>query len=500
MTDRSRPNLLFIQTDQHNPSVSGCYGDPLAETPNLDRLAAAGALFEAAYCPSPICVPSRASMLTGRYPHRNRVWSNQHILDPAIPTLAHALGAAGYRSIHIGRLHTRGVDQLHGYADRLQGDHNPNYLGGSWNDMGVLRGVETPVRPTLQASGPGQCAYQVFDEYVTAHAVDFLNRQGLQKRTYDRVEPFSLTVGYQLPHPPYVPRRADFDHYRGRVTLPRKQVPYEEVKHPYMRLWREHTHTESVSEAEALNTRAGYWGLVTTVDRMIGQVLKALQANHLADNTLIVYTSDHGDMLGEHSLWWKHVFYEEAVRVPLIAVWPGEITPGQRCGQVVSALDANATILDALGAPALPASSGRSLMGLISDRRAADAVPPSEWENEAYSEYCEDQYSPPGGCYQRMIRLEDWKLIYYDGYEPQLFNLREDPDELVDRAQDPGARSIREELTERVLSGWDPGAIRDEMAIMRAENRLLAAWAEGTHPPDRYRWTIRPEMNYRDTE
>ncbi|MBV7332250.1 sulfatase-like hydrolase/transferase [Chloroflexi bacterium TSY] len=119
MTTQQRPNLLYIHTDQHNPFVTGCYGDPLVQTPNLDRLAANGAVFDAVYCPSPICVPSRMSMLTARHPHQNEVWTNNHILSSGIPTFAHSMGAAGYRPTLVGRMHSLGPDQLHGYAERL---------------------------------------------------------------------------------------------------------------------------------------------------------------------------------------------------------------------------------------------------------------------------------------------------------------------------------------------------------------------------------------------
>ena len=137
----NRPNLLYIQSDQHSAAVLGCYGDRVVETPNLDRLAANGVAMTSAYCASPICVPSRASFLTGRYPHENRVWTNSHILDSAIPTLAHAMGAAGYRPVQIGRMHFVGPDQFHGYAERYVGDHSPNYLGGNPVDHGMLEGT-----------------------------------------------------------------------------------------------------------------------------------------------------------------------------------------------------------------------------------------------------------------------------------------------------------------------------------------------------------------------
>ncbi len=493
MPAATRPNLLYIHSDQHSPHVTGCYGDPLVETPHLDRLAAAGVVFDNAYCPSPICVPSRMSQLSGRHPYQNEVWTNEHVLDSGIPTLAHAMGAAGYRPLLVGRMHSLGPDQLHGYAERLVGDHGPNYHGGVGADRGALEGTAGPHRVSLEKSGPGQSGYQVHDEDVAAATVDVLNRLGVRKRAGVLAEPFSISVGLMLPHPPYVARRVDYERYREQMTLPRKPAPFGEVKHPHLRWWRSHTGIEEVGEEEILRARAAYWALVHRTDALVGQILDALAENDLAENTLIVYTSDHGDMQGEHGLWWKHVFYEESARVPLILSWPGRLPAGQRCARVVGAIDLTATMLDALGAPALPNSPGRSFLPLVDGR--AD---PPDWTDEAFSEYCSDQFCPEGGCYQRMLRREEWKLIYYHGQPPQLFNLAADPDELVDRANDPACQPVREELTQRVLAGWDPARIAEKMAALRADQTVLRAWAQHVQPPDQYRWELLPEMNYLD--
>ena len=488
-----RPNLLYIHTDQHAPHVTGCYGDELVRTPNLDRLAKSGALFDNAYCASPICVPSRMSMLSGRHPYQNEVWTNEHVLDSGIPTLAHAMGAAGYHPTIIGRMHALGPDQLHGYAERLVGDHGANHVGGSGPDRGVLDGTAGPHRISLERSGAGQSAYQVHDEYVAAATVDYLNRAGLGRKSGQSNAPFNLSVGFMLPHPPYVAREEDFRRYAKDMTLPAKPRAFADEGHPHLRWWRRHTEIEDTTEDEILRARAAYWGLVARVDVLVGQILTTLEENGLEENTLIVYTSDHGDMVGEHGLWWKHVFYEESAKAPLMMAWPGVIPAGQRCPRVVSALDVTATILDALGAPPLPNSPGRTLLPLIDGRAEAIA-----WADVAFSEYCSDQFCPDGGCYQRMIRAGDWKLIYYHGQPPQLFNLAEDPEELVDRASDPDCRGIREELTAQVLDGWNPEWIKTKMAAKKADTAILKAWAAKVKPPDVFRWPLKPEMNYLD--
>ena len=493
MPKRARPNLLYIHSDQHNAAVTGCYGDAQALTPNLDRLASAGALFTSTYCCSPICVPSRMATLSGRHPWQNEVWTNNHVLNSGVATLAHSMGAAGYRPALIGRMHSIGPDQLHGYCERLVGDHSPNFPGVPDVSRGVLHGSAGPARISLQRAGAGQSGYQVHDEAVTAAAVDWLNRLGVRRRAGTDDAPFSLSVGFMLPHPPYVARSVDYERHAHSLPPPRKPREYAAETHPFLRRWRETTGLTDTDAGETRRSRAAYWGLVARMDAMIGEILDALAANDLDRDTLVVYTSDHGDMVGEHGLWWKHVFYEESVRVPLIMAWPGHIEGGQRCERVVSALDVTATLLDALDAPALPESPGRSLLPLLQPQAG-----PVAWRDEAFSEYCADQFTPNGECYIRMLRQEEWKLVYYHGYPPQLFNLAEDPDELVDRAGDPGCQALLRDMQAQVLRDWQPERIQARMAQLRADSTLQAQWAGATLPEEPVRWRMLPEMNYLD--
>ncbi|MBC8230894.1 sulfatase-like hydrolase/transferase [bacterium] len=483
---KQRPNLLFIYSDQHNPAVIGCYGDSLVQTPNLDGLAERGIVFGNVYCPSPICVPSRMAMLTGRYPYEMEVWTNSHTLDSGIPNFAHAMGAAGYCPVLIGRMHALGPDQLHGYAERLVGDHGPNYPGGSPVGHGMLAGTAGPARVSLQKSGIGQSAYQVHDEYVTAATVDYLNNLGIQKRAGLLTEPFSISVGFMLPHQPFVARREDYELYRGKMTMPKHPELFSENLHPYFRWWRERCGIVDVSDEEVLRARTAYWALVTRMDAMIGEIVTALRENGLEENTIILYSSDHGEQVGEHGLWWKQTFYEDSVKVPAILSWPGVLPEGIRCNRVIDSLDLNATMLDAMDAPALPNSHGRSVLPVVSSEGA-------EWEDIAFSEYCTDE-----GCLHRMIRCGDWKLNYYQGQPPQLFILKEDPNELHDRAQDAACQEIREKLTQKVLAGWNPDVIVEKMKAKRADLRILSAWARHTQPEDKFRWNLLPEMDYLD--
>jgi choline-sulfatase len=214
--------------------------------------------------------------------------------------------------------------------------------------------------------------------------------------------------------------------------------------------------------------------------------LTALRENGLDENTLILYSSDHGEQVGEHGLWWKQTFYEHSVKVPAILSWRGTLSEGVRCDRVVSSLDLNATMLDALKAPALPYSRGRSVLPLLRNEE-------TQWKDIAFSEYCTDD-----GCYHRMVRDGDWKLNYYHGQPSQLFNLKEDPNELDDRADDPACRDILKRLTQKVLDGWDPDWVAAQIAAKRADTQLLGRWGRNTQPADQYRWNLLPEMDYLD--
>jgi choline-sulfatase len=489
-----RPNLLFLFSDQHAFQVTGCYGDKIVETPNLDRLAREGVTFDAAYCPSPICVPSRMSMLTARHPSAQDCWTNDDFLVSDRATWPHALGAAGYRPILIGRLHAMGPDQLHGYAEREIGDHSPNWGGIARHDMGVLNETNDPHRTSVIRSGSGESVYEVKDRDVTRAAVACLDRLGAARKGGDD-QPFALTVGFMLPHPPYVATKEDYARFADMVQPARLARGPAGQEHPWLAWWRNNRGIDEVPADDAMRARIAYYALTYRLDAMIGEVLAALQRNGLAENTLIVYSTDHGDQIGERGLWWKHTFYEESVRVPLIMSWPGQIPQGERRRQVVNLVDLAATMVDALGAPALPHAQGRSFLNVARDANAP-------WHDETFSEYCTDEVPVwTGGMAvrQRMLRSGDWKLIYYHGYRPQLFNLAADPDELRDLGDDPAHAAIREQLLARLLADWSPDAIDARMKQRRRDKDLIGAWARGTKPASTFIWQTRPDQNRLDT-
>jgi choline-sulfatase len=259
-----------------------------------------------------------------------------------------------------------------------------------------------------------------------------------------------------------------------------------------MRLWRERRGVDKLTREEARRARAAYYGLVTLLDEQVGRILGALQDAGLAGDTAIAYTSDHGEMAGEHGMWWKMSFYEGSAGVPLIWSWPGHFAEGQVAPAVTSLLDVGPTLIDLAGAPVLPHAWGRSLAGWL----AGGTV--EGWPDEAFCEMPPDtgargaEATPPA----RMVRRGPWKLSHFHGYEtPQLFHLGDDSGEWHDRGAEPACAAIRDELLDRVRAGWSGEAILDAIAGRGPDLAVLSSWYRAVQPPKVDAWTMRPEHN-----
>ncbi len=474
-----RPNILLIMSDQHNPHVLGCEGDPVVQTPNLDRLAARGVLFESCYCPAPLCVPSRMSLMTSRYPSHNAVWSNQCMLPSDIPTFAHALGAKGYETVLAGRMHFVGPDQRHGFERHLVGTMGSAYIGGRNRSLPPeLLAATGQSRKAVEIAGPGRTGYQAFDEAVAEGSAEFLRGRSQDDRT------FCLVAGFVLPHCPFICPPEDWDYYLPRVTLPEIPDGYFESLHPAMQLWRKNRGIEDLTEDEIRRARAGYYGIVTHFDRQVGKLLSALEESGLAEDTVVIYTSDHGEMAGENGLWWKSSFYEGSASVPLIVSWPGRFPEGERSQHVCNLVDLGPTMTDLAGADPLPDMDGRSLAPLL---RGEGTV----CEDETFSEHYPSQGVPPA----RMIRRGPWKLVHFDGYRPQLFNLEDDPHEWNDLGEDAQYAEIRDELHTRVLEGWSAAHIEETLERRRRGHEVLSKWFRVVGPPEPDQWVAGPGDN-----
>ena len=471
-----QPNLLVIMSDQHSPHVLGCAGDAIIRTPNLDALASRGVRFERSYCGNPLCVPSRMTFLTGQHSSQINCWSNSSVLSSGVPTFAHSLSVAGYETVHCGRMHFTCADHRHGFEKHLVGDLTPQWPGTRGPDLAPIPMNTTgQSRPAVTTAGPGRSGYQAFDCAVTDGAVEFLKQRGAQS---DR--PFCLVVGYVLPHCPFICPKDLFEEYHDRVDVPRMPESERASLHPAMKLWREVRGVDDLSDEQVRTARAAYYGLVTMCDAFVGKVLSALEDAGLADDTAVFYTSDHGDMAGEHEMWWKSSFYEGSVNVPLIASWPGRFAAGETVSTPVSLLDLAPTLTELGGAEPLPCAQGQNLGSFLTG-----SGKPDTWNDAVFAECIGKREEKPS----RMIVRWPWKLIHYHGYDdPQLFNLDEDPGETRDLGRDPARADIRKELHAEVLCGWDGQRVFDAVQRELREWRVISQWAGVVQPPDPDHW------------
>ncbi|MEL7100269.1 MAG: sulfatase-like hydrolase/transferase [Pseudomonadota bacterium] len=395
-------NVLTLMVDEMSWWALGHMRDGV-QTPNIDRLAARGMRFDAAYTPSPICVPARASVATGVYVHQTRNWSSAEPYDGQMRGWAHAVRDAGHDVVSIGKLHYRRQEDDYGFQETLEPIHVLN--GQGWVQA-LLRDQIVPFEGTddmAREIGPGRTDYHDFDRRVTRAACDWLSRPER------RAKPWAAFVSWLAPHFPLVAPPADYALYDAKAFESEAEpVP----GHPGVAELEDYFDHDRYFTPETRGiARASYFGLCTFVDRQVGKVLDALDAAGLTENTLILFTSDHGEMLGEKGLWTKSVMYDSSVRVPLIMAGP-DVEPVS-WNAPVSLIDLAPTICGALGV-------NGDWPGV--DLRTPDA------DRAVLSEYHD------GGCTGgiTMLRWDSYKLVYYAGRAPQLFDLAADPEELTD--------------------------------------------------------------------
>ncbi len=354
----SQANILLILSDQHAGSVSGPYGHPIVQTPNMDRLAAEGTVFENNYCNSPICVPSRMSLMTGLHLRHNQIWDNGAPLPSDTVTWAHQLKAAGYDVVLSGKMHFRGLDHLHGFRAQLAYDINAQNLPHirSWDE-----GLEVRAEPSTSIKAEAGRSKEVeADDAVTAAALNYLRDPARQE------QPWAMVAGYVAPHPPFVVPQQYLDLYPpDEMPLPEIPDGHLESLHPaYQRqmAWRG-WQPGGIPDENIRRARAVYYGLVTYLDDQIGLLLDALDETGQREDTVVIYMSDHGELLGEHGLWYKCNFYEGSAHVPLIIAGVGKA--GQRIPAVTSNVDLTATLLDLAGLTSISPIDGDSLIPLL---------------------------------------------------------------------------------------------------------------------------------------
>ena len=462
------PNILLIMADQMAGPALPIYGHKVVRAPHLQGLAESGVSFDNAYCNFPICAPSRASMLTGRLPASIDAFDNSTELPASTPTLAHYLADLGYKTILCGKMHFVGPDQLHGFHERLVTDIYPADFSWTPNwEEGPHKGnaaTRLNVRPVIEA---GQCIRSLQIDYD-----DEVEHFGIQK-IYDLARspserPFLLIMSFTHPHHPFVTTKEYWDRYRHEeIDMPSvPAIPVEKLD-----AWSRWQHYAremdlyTVTDEHVRNARHAYYGMISYVDDKVGRILRTMKDTGLDDNTIIVFTSDHGEMMGERGMWYKGIFYEWSSRVPLIISWRGAVRAGH-CKQIVSLVDLVPTLLDLAtdGHPPEPVEpfDGNSMAALFHDKSDA-------WPDIAISDYTATGTIVP--C--RMIRKGAYKYIYTHNYPAQLFNLEHDPHELRDLAGKPQAAEVEEALRKALLRNWDPDKTYSRVLASQKRRRYI---------------------------
>lgn len=458
-----RPNILLLMADQLAASALPSYGNVGVDAPNLARLGSAGAVFESAYCMSPLCAPSRFSMLAGRLPSRIGAWDNAAELPSATPTFTHSLRAAGYRTVLSGKMHFVGPDQMHGFEERLTTDVYPSNYDWTpdWRLPDDVRASWYHNMSSVTGAGIREVAEQTdYDDEACYRAVQWLRHYSVAP-----AEPFFLTVSFTNPHDPWDVRREYWDRYRtAEVGLPRVPLLDRQAADPHSLRLREMlgVHGNPLTDAEIRRARHGYYGAVSYLDARIGEVLDALERTGLAGDTTVVFTADHGEMLGERGLWYKMTFFEDGARVPLLVRHPGG-TP-RRVSGPVSHLDLAPTLVELAGIdPGEALFDGTSLLPALTGAGPTPAV--------VAGEYLAEGVRAP----MVMLRRGSFKYIRCDGDPDQLFDLDADPLELVNLARDPAHAGELERFRAESEASWDLPALGARVLESQRQRRVVAA-------------------------
>jgi choline-sulfatase len=417
-------NTIIIMSDEHRSDFLGCAGDPVAKTPHMDSLANRGVTFTNAYCNSPICVPTRASIATGRYIHDNRCWDSAQAYHGQIPGWGHRLIEKGHEVVSVGKLHYRDTQDSNGFSREILPMH-------ILNGVGWVKGLLRNPLPTYDEAagysneiGSGESVYTQYDRNVSTSTCDWIRNEGHQHTE----KPWVLFASFVAPHYPLIAPEEFYNLYSDdEIPPPFMAGMAPELLHPAVAEVRKYFKYDDYFDEEKMRiARRAYYGLCSFLDHNIGRILNTLDECNLTENTRIIYSSDHGDCLGNRGIWAKSVMYEESVGIPMIMAGP-DIAENEEIETPVTHVDFYQTIMEAVGEPLneeeedLP---GHSMLGIARGEKS---------HRPAFSEY-HDGGSITGSY---MFRQGQWKYIYHAGFSPQLFDMENDPQETCDLAGDP---------------------------------------------------------------
>lgn len=457
---KSQPNIVFVCSDQHSFRYTGYRNHRYVETPNLDRIGREGIVFENAYCASPVCSPSRASLMTGVFPSDVNSFCNATVWDGSHPTWGTRLREAGYRTWATGKF-----DLNPAYTIGFEETETSHYHAGDPDITSLFR------RPTCYriderplVDGQSRSARND-DSAVASNAEQFIRGEAV-----DEQQPWAAWVGFTQPHPPFHGLANFYDHYYpNNVDSPNIPPGHVADQHPVMEQLRRFKQLGvPISEDRIRRARAGYYAMITELDEYVGQLYDALEETGELEDTIFVYTSDHGEMLGEHRLWFKGNLYEDAIHVPLI-IAGADLPDRESVETAVSHVDLIQTILEWAEADHPEPRRGNSLAPLITDEPA----------RERDKRYVFAENHSAGNCTGSfMIRKNDWKYIHLTGYDDLLFNLEQDPNEFENRINDPQAADVLDDLRRHLEQEVNPSEVTkrafetQEMILMEMATTL----------------------------
>ncbi len=476
------PNVLLLMADQLTASALPSYGNQVCKAPHLSRLASTSTVFENAYCNFPLCAPARYALLTGQLASRVGGYDNASELSAATPTLPYYLSALGYETSLVGKMHFVGPDQLHGFHERLTTDIYRADFG--WTPNWLINPPDGPAGMSMRSVvEAGICVRSLqfdYDDDVANKAVqkihDLARRQNKQ--------PFFLTASFTHPHNPYVTTRQWWDKYQDdAIDSPKvPPIPFGERDPHSQRLsWLFRQDEHLITDDHVRTARHAYYANISYVDDQIGRILATLKETGLDENTIVIFTSDHGEMLGERGLWYKYTLLEPAIKVPLIVHVPG-LAP-RSIADVVSHVDLLPTLHDLVTEKspieAVDALDGTSFAQLLHGQRRPDSA------NVFAAEFTGEGAIAP----MVAVRKGDHKLIVSLVDPPQLFDLAADPLELSNLAGREDVREIESALLAEVDRRWQLDELNANVLSSQKRRRWIQQQLSAA---DRDEWNFQP--------
>jgi choline-sulfatase len=470
-------NLIIIMADEHNPKVMGCSGHPLVKTPNLDKLAASGTRFTNAYTNSPLCVPARASFATGQYVHKIGYWDTAHPYEGSVKSWGHRLQEKGHRVDSIGKLHYRSQDDPAGFDEQIIPMHVAEGIG---DVPGAIREGEIPPKISCQKIaakvGPGESSYAAYDLNVTKKSCEWLENAA----SGGEQAPWVLFVSLVCPHYPLIAPAEFFEMYPLEDVPAPAEVPKKNPdNHPWVQALRNYwVFDDYMTEESRRIGVAAYFGLCSFQDHNVGRIMKVVEDNNLAANTRIVYTSDHGEILGKRGMWGKSTLYDEAAAIPMIVSGP-EIAKNKVSSTPVTLVDIYQTVLENAGVSLNEEETDFPGKSLFKIANAAD-----DPDRLAFCEY--HAAGAPTGAY--MLRRGKYKYIHYVDYMPELFDLEADPEELINLSEDADQKALVAEFEKILFSMLDPEGVdkrakADQAALIERHGGREAVLNKGSYGP-----------------